>query len=188
MEFDHVLFSSLTLLIVMLNGVRGASTYRFRGSKRSLRGVSLFITIVTLAYRGGVASYPLSPHGQMPLRVYPPHQSRCLVTLNASKREQKFRSLMTDLTKYSDSEMEAIRSSRVRSIMYGAKAASMNPKVVDAFVVLYEDLAPLRIAGNMIFNYLTSNIAKSIEVSAKHSLWEGVVVVVLISSSRMSKS
>jgi len=95
---------------------------------------------------------------------------------------------MTDLTKYSDSEMEAIRSSRVRSIMYGAKAASMNPKVVDAFVVLYEDLAPLRIAGNMIFNYLTSNIAKSIEVSAKHSLWEGVVVVVLISSSRMSKS
>ena len=108
---------------------------------------------------------PGTPRCQLSLRVALPFRSRYPTNLFAtkSKREEKFLHLMTELTSYSDSEINTIRSSRNRAIFKGAKAAAKNPEVVDAFVVLYEDLSPLRIAGNMIFNYLTSQISKSIE-------------------------
>ena len=95
-----------------------------------------------------------------PRRTKPKNRLREKMT---QAREEKFLHLMTELTSYSDSEINTIRSSRNRAIFKGAKAAAKNPEVVDAFVVLYEDLSPLRIAGNMIFNYLTSQISKSIE-------------------------
>jgi len=86
-----------------------------------------------------------------------------LSAAKTSKREVQFRELMDGIVQHSDEEIELIKSKRNRAIFNGAKAASQNERVVDAFIVLYEDLAPLRIAGNMIFSYLTAQISAAVE-------------------------
>jgi len=120
----------------------------------------LLLASTTLAFRTHTLHQHIPARPSLPNTTAP----RPRISLFAmSERESQFRGLMDDLTKYSPSEISTIRSARNRAIFSGAKAAANNPRVVDAFIVLYEDLSPLRIAGNMIFNYLTARITKSIE-------------------------
>ena len=68
-----------------------------------------------------------------------------------------FNAKLTALTSYTPYDLLYITRRRpsLVALFSGARAASSSAAVVRAFTVLYEDMPPLRMSGNMIFSYLT---------------------------------
>lgn len=81
-------------------------------------------------------------------------------TERMSRLEIEFREMLEGIL-YTADEMEAIVNPRMKAIYEGVAASYYEPAVYRAFEVLYEDYAPLRIAGRMVYGRLTKNMEES---------------------------
>lgn len=77
-----------------------------------------------------------------------------------TKLEIEFRELLEGIL-YTSQEIQAITNHRLRAIYEGIAASYYEPSVYRAFEVLYEDYAPLRIAGRIVYRKLKDNMEKS---------------------------
>jgi hypothetical protein len=68
--------------------------------------------------------------------------------------EQEFRDMLTDFAQFTPRDIRAVRNPRMRALYEGVAASYSLPEVYRAFQVLFEDYAPLRIAGRLIYGKL----------------------------------
>ena len=61
------------------------------------------------------------------------------------------------------SAIECIDDPKQRTIFRGVKAASEVPAVKNAFSIVYQDLGPVRVAGDLIFNQLKKSASLAAE-------------------------
>ena len=78
-----------------------------------------------------------------------------------SKAGRRFEAMLSDFRQYSDADINLVMSPRYRGLLSGTSAAINDEKVTLAFKVLYEDLGPVRMAGDLIFSKLERVLAKS---------------------------
>eukprot|EP00980_Cylindrotheca_fusiformis_P007103 scaffold1489_cov194-Cylindrotheca_fusiformis.AAC.13 len=81
-------------------------------------------------------------------------------TRKMTKLEIEFREMLEGILCTRD-EMESIVDPRVRAIYEGIAASYYEPAVYRAFEVLYEDYAPLRFAGRIVYRKLRENMEES---------------------------
>ena len=82
-----------------------------------------------------------------------------LLAFSATGRRAKFDAMVASVT-LSPRAIEFIDSEKQRLLFKGVLAASEQPMVVDAFAIVYEDLGPVRVAGDLIAKQL-SKVATS---------------------------
>lgn len=78
-----------------------------------------------------------------------------------SKASIKFDSMLSNFRLHSEADFNLVPSARYRGLLRGTSAAIADPGVIMAFRVLYEDLGPIRVAGDLIFSKLERELAKS---------------------------
>ena len=78
-----------------------------------------------------------------------------------SKATIKFEKMLSNFRLHSEANFNLVNSPRYRGLLKGTSAAIHDPKVILAFKVLYEDLGPIRVAGDLIFSKLERELAKS---------------------------
>ena len=71
-----------------------------------------------------------------------------------SKATIKFEKMLSNFRLHSEADFNLVPSPRYRGLLKGTSAAIHDPKVILAFKVLYEDLGPIRVAGDLIFSKL----------------------------------
>ena len=76
----------------------------------------------------------------------------------------KFDAMIEEIT-LPPSTIEFIDSPKQRVLFKGAAAAAASPAVREAFAIVYEDLGPVRVAGDLIFNSL-AGVAEEAKVTA----------------------
>ena len=100
------------------------------------------------------------------------NQKRSLTSLYAlsakehrdvSKLEEEFVGMVNEFCEFSDNDIAGVENYRYRALYDGVKASRDEPEVTRAFIVLYEDIVPLRLAGRMIHKHLKSVMIKSKE-------------------------
>ena len=82
-----------------------------------------------------------------------------LLAFSATGRRAKFDAMVASVT-LSPRAIEFIDSEKQRLLFKGVLAASEQPMVVNAFAIVYEDLGPVRVAGDLIAKQL-SKVATS---------------------------
>lgn len=75
-----------------------------------------------------------------------------------SKHAQRLRSMM-DAVSVGDAALALVPDPLERTLLRGVRAALAEPAVVEAFTILYEDIAPIRIAGALVFQPLEARVA-----------------------------
>jgi hypothetical protein len=78
-----------------------------------------------------------------------------------SKAGRRFEGMLADFRKHSAADINLVTSPRFRGLLSGTSAAINDEKVTLAFKVLYEDLGPVRVAGDLIFSKLEREVTKS---------------------------
>ena len=71
-----------------------------------------------------------------------------------TKLEQEFRDMLLDFSQYTKRDIMAVRNPRLRALFEGVAASYSLPECYRAFEILFEDYAPLRIAGRLIYGKL----------------------------------
>jgi len=87
------------------------------------------------------------------------------VAQSESKAAKRFEAMLSDFRLHSEADINLVTSPRYRGLLTGTSAAIRDPKVTLAFKVLYEDLGPVRMAGDLIFSKLERELFKSKESS-----------------------
>lgn len=111
------------------------------------------------------------------ISVLPPVDTEKMTTL-----EIEFREMLEGILCTAD-EMEAITDPRMRAIYEGITASYYEPAVYRAFEVLYEDFAPIRVAGKMVYRKLKENMEES--KMYKESQIEAVLSTTSLSSAEV---
>lgn len=62
---------------------------------------------------------------------------------------------------YSDEEIALLENERLRHLVFGGRDALTEPRVVNAFAILYEDVMPVRFGGDILFNLLDKAIGNA---------------------------
>jgi hypothetical protein len=78
-----------------------------------------------------------------------------------SKAGRRFDAMLVDFRAHSAADINLVASPRFRGLLSGTSAAINNQEVMVAFKVLYEDLGPVRVAGDLIFSKLEREVTKS---------------------------
>ena len=78
-----------------------------------------------------------------------------------SKAAIKFDKMLSNFLLHSEADFNLVPSPRYRGLLKGTSAAIADPEVIQAFRVLYEDVGPIRVAGDLIFSKLEREVAKS---------------------------
>ena len=78
-----------------------------------------------------------------------------------SKASIRYEEMLSNFRLHSEADFNLVASPRYRGLLRGTSAAINDPKVILAFKVLYEDLGPIRVAGDLIFSKLERELAKS---------------------------
>jgi len=78
-----------------------------------------------------------------------------------SKIGRRFENMLTDFREHSLADINLVTSPRFRGLLTGTSVAINDEKVTLAFKVLYEDLGPVRVAGDLIFSKLERELVKS---------------------------
>lgn len=86
-----------------------------------------------------------------------------------TKLEVEFREMLEAMI-FAQRNMTAITDARLRALYEGVAASYYEPAVYRAFEVLYEDCAPLRVAGRVIHQKLTSIMKESLEYKSSQIL------------------
>lgn len=68
--------------------------------------------------------------------------------------EAEFREMLLDFSQYTQRDILAVRDPRMRVIFQGVAASFGLPEVYRAFEILFQDYAPLRVAGRLIYGKL----------------------------------
>jgi hypothetical protein len=92
------------------------------------------------------------PNSTAPFLKLPPRNNSYHTQL--TKAEQEFRDMILFYERYSQRDVDMLASYRLRVVMQGMAASTVEPAVYRAFEVLYQDLPPLRVAGRLIFKRL----------------------------------
>lgn len=78
-----------------------------------------------------------------------------------SKASIRYEEMLSNFRLHSEADFNLVASPRYRGLLRGTSAAINDPKVILAFKVLYEDIGPIRVAGDLIFSKLERELAKS---------------------------
>ena len=78
-----------------------------------------------------------------------------------SKASIKFDQMLSNFRQHSEADFNLVPSARYRGLLQGTSAAIADQEVITAFRVLYEDLGPIRVAGDLIFSKLEREVAKA---------------------------
>ena len=76
----------------------------------------------------------------------------------SSKLSQKFKKMVDNFSNYSTEDILSIENNRLKYLILCGKQALDEPKVVRSFSILYEDLLPVRLGGDILFNLLDKSI------------------------------
>jgi len=90
-----------------------------------------------------------------------------------SRLEKEFSEMVGEFASYTDKDITGVENYRYRALYEGVKASQTEPEVFRSFVILYEDIVPLRLAGRMIHKHLKNVMTKSQE---KQSLVEKNII------------
>jgi hypothetical protein len=94
-------------------------------------------------------------------------QQRLFTALHASsvveqtKAGKRFDAMLADFRRHSSADINLVTSPRYRALLAGTSAAIHDEPVTEAFRVVYEDLGPVRVAGDLIFSKLERELVKS---------------------------
>jgi hypothetical protein len=77
------------------------------------------------------------------------------------KASERFEAMLAEFRTHSDADLNLVTSPRFRGLLTGTSAAINDKQVTQAFKVLYEDLGPIRVAGDLMFSKLEREVAKS---------------------------
>ncbi|KAL7527812.1 hypothetical protein ACHAWF_002317 [Thalassiosira exigua] len=83
-----------------------------------------------------------------------------------SKAGRRFKAMLSNFREHTAADIDLVASPRFRGLLRGTSAAIDDPQVIEAFRVLYEDLGPVRVAGDLLFAKLEREVAKSKESDA----------------------
>jgi len=86
-------------------------------------------------------------------------------TTTIDKHEAKFERMIDEL-KLPPATIEFIDSSKQRLLFRGVAAAVQEPQILNAFGIVYKDLAPVRVAGDIIFSQLASVATEATELAS----------------------
>jgi hypothetical protein len=89
------------------------------------------------------------------------HGSVDAATATTSKATARFDAMLADFRRHSPADINLVTSLRFRGLLTGTSAAINDEKVTEAFRVLYEDLGPVRVAGDLMFSKLERELVKS---------------------------
>lgn len=78
-----------------------------------------------------------------------------------SKASARFDAMLAQFRKHSNADLNLVTSPRSRGLLTGTSAAINDAQVTRAFKVLYEDLGPIRVAGDLMFSKLEREVAVS---------------------------
>ena len=68
----------------------------------------------------------------------------------SDRRAAKFREMLASVT-LTDERLAMLDDAGLRTLLAGVQGAAELPLVVDAFTIVYSDVAPVRLAGDLIF-------------------------------------
>ena len=77
-----------------------------------------------------------------------------------SAQAVRFEAMLEDVA-VSDRVLVLLKRPRERALLQGVRAALAEPAVLNAFTVLYEDVAPVRLAGDVVFKALSAKVAQA---------------------------
>lgn len=80
-----------------------------------------------------------------------------------SKLEKEFYSMMREFANFSPKDIACVPDPRYRALYEGVVAGANEPLVMNAFLIVFEDLLPLRVAGRMIYRHLKSTMEECIQ-------------------------
>ena len=87
-----------------------------------------------------------------------------------SKAGKRFEAMLAEFRRHSSSDINLVASPRYRALLAGTFAAIHNDAVTEAFRVVYEDLGPVRVAGDLIFSKLDRELVRSKASDAAESV------------------
>ena len=73
----------------------------------------------------------------------------------------KFKRMVARFQTYTDQDIFNLENNRLQHLIIGGKESLIEPKVVNAFCVLYEDILPVRFGGDILFNMLDKAITNA---------------------------
>jgi len=79
-----------------------------------------------------------------------------------NKYELKFDRMIDELT-LSPEAVECIDSTKQRKLFRGVSAGTADPQIRNAFSIVYRDLAPIRVAGDLLFGQLSAVASEASE-------------------------
>jgi len=81
-----------------------------------------------------------------------------------SRLESEFNSMMDHFASYTPRDTQSISNLRTRALFEGVAAGANEPAVRRAFTILFEDMAPIRVAGRMIYRHLSDVMRASLDL------------------------
>ena len=113
-------------------------------------------SVVPFFFGGGGVSTATAP-----LKTAPPMTAEVMATTpKKNRREARFDALLDELS-FSDEQLVRVADSRLATILVGARASRDDAKVRRAFEILYCDVAPIRLGGELVFRQLVKTIEKN---------------------------
>jgi len=94
------------------------------------------------------------------------------MTMEGSAPPHKVVKMLDDLVLTPDA-LTMVDDPRIRKVLTGLSAGAKLPAVVNAFIILYDDVAPISFAGNTIYKVLRKPVLKLAEAEAELKDGEG---------------
>lgn len=80
-----------------------------------------------------------------------------------TRLEAEFQSMLDDFERYTPRDISAVSDPRYRALYEGVASGSKEPAVARAFMIVFNDMVPIRVAGRMIYRHLRSVMEDSVE-------------------------
>jgi len=124
-------------------------------------GPPRYVYLVLAVWLTDTAAFQLQSHHRLPTTGL--HAADTAAPPTESKAGRRFEAMLADFRKHSEADINLVTSLRYRGLLSGTSSAINDEKVMLAFKVLYEDLGPVRMAGDLIFSKLERELEKSKE-------------------------
>ena len=86
----------------------------------------------------------------------------------SDRRAAKFREMLASVT-LTDERLAMLDDAGLRTLLAGVQGAAELPLVVDAFTIVYSDVAPVRLAGDLIFRSIAKRVRGADDAATKLS-------------------
>lgn len=78
-----------------------------------------------------------------------------------SNTQLKFNRMTDRFQKYTNQDISNLSNERLQHLILGGREALKEPKVINSFSILYEDIMPVRFGGDILFNMLDKAITNA---------------------------